>query len=174
MASKPRPQRPQPPPAPPDWNAIASYFAGRPVNVSFPGEKPGTQGGPWTGIGGTARGQDVFLSPEARQRLDEWLPSAKSQRGSVLGAQPLALLIHEALHLRNPSSNFKPWDDEPQAHVIASMLVPHLMQKFFGVKQGSPLNRHYVKGARSLSNYRANLPQYQPMPVQDILKSLFP
>ena len=172
MASKP-PRRAQPP-TPPDWNAIASYFAGRPVSVNFPGEKPGTMGGPWEDFGGNVHGGSVNLSPLAKKRLDEWFPTAKSQRGSVLGAQPLALLIHEALHLRNPSSNFKPWDDEPQAHVLASMLVPHLMQKFFGVKQGTPLNRHYVKGARSLSNYRANLPQYQPMPVQDILKSLFP
>lgn len=138
-----------------DWNAIASFYAGRPVTVDFPETKWGADWGSG-GWGGSARGNQVILGPFQKSMLSQFLsrgPRGPAGPGSVAG---LATLIHEAIHLRDfdPRSGFKHNSDENQAGALGSELIPDLLQRFFGIPIGSPLSRKYEAAAKRLGNYQ--------------------
>lgn len=143
--------------SPPDWNAIAAFYAGHPVNVNFPALKPGTDSGIWgTGQGGNVFNGEINLSPDVKSALDQWFARRNSRDGAVLGTLALSNLIHEALHTRaaQPGTGFTDWSNEQQAGALGLELVPDLMQRFFGVKIGSPVGKHYQEVSRALVNGR--------------------
>lgn len=150
----------------PDWNAIASYFAGKPIQVDFPTEKPGAQGGNWgTGMSGNVFGGKANLSPDVKKAFENWIAHKNSKKGAVLGTYALGTLIHEALHTRAPQEGFADWDeDERQARMYGFMLVPHLMDKFFGVKANSKVGREYQRVARKLTT--DYVPDWQSTPLR--------
>lgn len=139
-------------------NTIASFYAGRPVTVAFPERKPGAQDGLWGsgGWGGTIIGDQIALGPFQRKALETFLASPRSKKG-VAGIAGIATLIHEAIHGRQTpieGTGFREWGNESQANALGSELVPDMLQRFFGIKIGSPLSRQYDRAGRSLSGYQ--------------------
>lgn len=146
-----------------DLNAIASFYAGKPVKVYFPAKKPGTPGtdSGWGtgGWGGTVWEGNVALGPLQKQMFNDFLGNIRSQRG-VANVAGLATLLHEAIHLRNfdPRTGFRESSNESQANALGSELVADALQRFFGIKVGSPLSDRYMKAARNLSGYQGAYP----------------
>lgn len=139
-------------------NQIASFYAGRPMTVAFPDTKYGAAWGSG-GWGGTTRGSEVILGPFQKKMLQQMMsPPPKGQprysygHGTMAG---LAVLIHEAIHAREPQpgTGFRDWSNESQANALGSELVPDALQRFFGIKIGSPLSRKLEKEAKGLSGY---------------------
>src|SRR5690348_9074843 len=84
----------------PDWNQIASYYAGRPVTVTAPTINP-TTGQPWGGINGTTpRNGNIYINPTMQQGLNSLRADLPKGNATVYA---LANLIHEALHNRTDS-----------------------------------------------------------------------
>jgi hypothetical protein len=152
--------------AEPNWNAIATFYAGRPVKVNFGTPKGGKDEWELPGMGfkgqslGTVFQGNVWLNPKLRAQFDDWQKNAKDpRRGPVAGAQALATLLHESVHLRdNEATGAKPWYDEKQAGALGSELMPDLLQRFFGIKINSKLNKKYMKAAKSLASYQSSYP----------------
>lgn len=141
-----------------DWSAIASHYAGKPIQVAFPDKKPGTENGIWgTGISGNVSNGIANLSPDTKKALDAWLasPKKKSRDGAVRGTLALSTLLHEALHTRTnqPGTGFEDWqEDENQARALGFELLPDMLQRFFGIKIGSKVGREYERVARKMAN----------------------
>lgn len=139
-----------------DWSAIASHYAGKPIQVAFPDKKPGAQNGVWgTGIGGNVFNGVANLSPDTKKALVNWYSKRNSKTGAVLGVHALGTLLHESLHTRDnqPGTGFKDWqEDESQARALGYELIPDMLQRFFGIKIGSKVGREYERVARQLAN----------------------
>lgn len=132
--------------ATPDWAKIASFYAGRPIAVDAPDRQPG--GSPWgSKLGTTAQDGAVHLSPATLETLNSMTSLLPKRQASMYALQTL---IHEALHNRQdaPSPPYKSWRDEWQAPAMAVSLIPDALQRFFGVKFGSPLSNFYYKQAQ--------------------------
>lgn len=140
-----------------DWNKIASFYAGRPIQVVFDPEK--YPGSPWgsDGWGGTYDpGRDLLnLGPFQKKMLQQFAANVRDPTVGPASVAGLAVLIHEAIHGRRPqqTTGFRSWSNENQANALGSELVPDLLQRFFGIKIGSPLSRKYARAAKQLSGY---------------------
>ena len=134
----------------PDWNQIASFYAGRPVTVTSPAINPITNQ-PWGGIDGTTpRNGTIYLNPRLQQGLNELPRDLPKGMGTVYA---LANLIHEALHNRaNKSDGFADWGDEIQAPALAAQLIPDALQRYFGIPIQSKLGQRYQQIAQSLAH----------------------
>jgi hypothetical protein len=131
---------------------IANYYAGKPINISYDNSAAGL------GYNGSAvAGSDAIkLSPEVKQSLDFLLKNYGSNAGATKGVPGLGTLIHESLHTRgpvgtphtlDPATGFYNWDDEWQARQLSYGLIADAMQRFFGVKNSTPLGQRYYQTA---------------------------
>ena len=151
-------------PKPFDWARIASFYAGRPVTLGV------DERGPLQASTGVPQSGKILLGKQLRSGLDEWLnqwraaKTPKQRAGlAALGANPLAVLIHEAMHNRkftedyfadsDPNTGFRNAGNESQAAALGAELIPDMMQRFFGVKMNSPVSKAYGKAARSRAEY---------------------
>lgn len=159
-AKRPAPTRSAASPPPPAYKplpfdtaqAIANFYAGKPISISFDNSAPGM------GFNGSAvaGSNAVKYSPEVKQSLEELFRDYGTNKGAYEGVPGLATLIHEALHTRgpigtpntlDPATGFYNWDDEWQARQLSYGLVADAMQRFFGVKNNTPLGQQYYKTA---------------------------
>lgn len=140
---------------------IANFYAGKPVNITYDVNGKG--------IGGMAvqGGDHVQYTPDVQPALLSLLANyQKADHGDLSnGVQALATLIHEALHTRggvtedpvthrtplDPSTGLYGWDDEWQAHQLSYGLIADALQRFLGVKVGTPLAEKYLTAAKSYS-----------------------
>lgn len=140
-------------PAPADIaQKIADFYAGHPVTISYDNAQAG-QGY----NGSTVPGSNVLkFSPEVQQSLDFLERNYGTDQGAYKGVPGLGTLIHEALHARggigtpntlDPATGFYNWDDEWQARQLSYGLVADAMQRFFGVKNQTPLGQKYYQAA---------------------------
>lgn len=162
MKNRPRPV--------PSWQAIASFYAGRPVTIGVDDR------GPLQAGTGAAESGNIFLGSGIQRNLADFLKqwrlakTDKQRAGlAALGMNGLPVLLHEAMHNHHfDTSGGMPdaWD-ENQARALGSELIPDLMQRFFGVPIDSPVGRAFLKAARARSEYQQvyNNP-YQPPPVR--------
>lgn len=140
--------------SPATWEAIASFYAGKPV--SFDWDSKRTAGGATYGDG------RISLAAPFRERLDALASALRSgkkadiQRQSVLGVDPLAVLLHEAMHNRDDllEGFGRSKRDEKQAAALGAELVPDLLQRFFGIPINSPLSRMFEKSAKGRGEYQ--------------------
>jgi hypothetical protein len=147
--------------AEPNWNAIASFYAGRPVKVNFGTPKGGKDEWELPGMGfkgqslGTVWEGNVWMNPKLKAQFANWQKNARHpSRGPVYGAQALATLLHESVHLReNEATGSRPWYDERQAGALGSELMPDLLNRFFGIPINSKLSKKYMQAAKRLSSY---------------------
>ncbi len=127
-------------PVQPDWNAIVSHYAGRPMTVVFPKQKQNAPGSfvPWGDSLGSVINDQIQMNP----RFLENLGNVKSPG---LAWQGLSTLLHEAVHTRRPQpgTGFAPWSDERQATALGQQLIPDMLKRFFNIDINSPLSREY-------------------------------
>lgn len=145
----------------PTWEDIASFYAGRPIKISE------DKRGPMNATTGLPESGNVLLGKSLLSGLadfrKQWDLAERSrgrarqdalQRALTYGVNPLATLIHEAIHNRHfesgPSAGA-----EPQAMALGAELIPDLMQRFFGVRLGSPLSRKWGKAAKGRGEYKS-------------------
>ena len=149
--------------AEPNWEAIASFYAGRPITIQW-----GLQGKQGTRDFNAGK---IFLSADIRKSLDDFVKyGPKDPRSAVLGFRGLAGLIHESIHdrhfndpttdifqqnVRNPNTGFYSASNEPQAMALGSELIPDMLQRFFGIKIGSKVGKRYEKAIQSFYEHQA-------------------
>lgn len=140
----------------PTWEAIASFYAGRPVHVRY---DPGLKTGATTGL---AESGEIILGPTVWDSLNAWRKAwqggtpAWKRSGAAAGANGLASLIHEAMHNRafNTAAGFNPAASESQAIVLGGELLPDLLARYFGARRNSPLTNLYLRAARARGEYQ--------------------
>jgi hypothetical protein len=150
----------------PSWEQIASFYAGRPIKLSFVDD---------AAYGRTGGDGNVTLNRFAEQKLKDFLRNPRDKQTGPFNVLGLATLIHESIHNRefakgmpgstesftpyldenevNANTGFRGAGNESQAMALGSELIPDLLQRFFGIKIGSPLSRKYEKSAKNLSSY---------------------
>lgn len=143
-------------PPPPNWQAIASFYAGRPVTISTDPRGPMQAG---TGL---PESGEIHLGSGLQRNLTDftraWL-AAKTDRQrmglAALAANILPTLLHEAMHNRHfdPATGLKDAGNEQQAIALGAELVPDMMQRFLGVKIGSPVSRAYERAMKNRGEY---------------------
>ena len=152
---------------PPSWEAISQFYAGRPMTLNF---DPARMSGANTAGIGSVNMPGAFK--EKLAHLLKALQSGDKQRmigASVSDIDPLAVLIHESIHNRDftqgqlgffpadkpTPSGFMLGRNEPQAQALGAELIPDLLQRFFGIKIGSPMSNRFARNAKSRSEYDA-------------------
>ncbi len=158
----------KPPTLPWVQKAAAFYGGGTPVTFSVDPRGPFNATAGVAGSGQVALGQSLWESLAA---FDKHVKAAKrgnkdaAQNAAVLGANGLSVLLHELVHSRPDGSNqgtgFRGWADEKQAAALGAELVPDLLQRFFGIKIGSPLSRKIAHAAKTRSEYSTVYPDDQ-------------
>ena len=143
-------------PPPPNWQNIASFYAGRPVTIGV------DQRGPYQAGTGAAESGNIFLGSGHQKNLQAfvqaWMKAKTDQQRMGLAAQGaniLPVLLHEAMHNRNFSGTGLPsaWNEQ-QAVALGSELIPDMLQRFFGVKIGSPVSDAFAKAAKARGEYQ--------------------
>ena len=128
----------KPSPLHPDWNAIAAFYAGRPISsIKYDWTNTmGTTGFPESGY--------IRLNPQVQTSLEALAKyGPRSQRGMVAGALGLSVLIHESLHNRANSQGFDN-SNEIMEGDLGWRLIPDAIQRFFGVKMDSPWGKKWT------------------------------
>lgn len=125
-------------PLQPDWNKIAAFYAGRPIDsITYDWTNTmGTTGSPESGY--------IRLNPQVKTSLEALAKyGPRSQQGMVMGALGLSTLIHEALHNRRNQGDFSNYNEIMEGD-LGWRLIPDAMQRFFGVKLDSKWGKKYV------------------------------
>lgn len=165
----------------PNWAQIAAFYAGRPIKLSEDTRGPlsATTGVPMSGEVRLGKGllkglEDFFEQWNIAKHSKGQARKDALQRAIVYGVNPLSVLVHESIHNREfsaPDPNnpyFTPYlesnqrgplgfygaGNEPQAQALGAELIPDLMQRFFGVKIGSPLSKRFERAAKSRGEYQ--------------------
>lgn len=134
------------------FQKIADFYAGKPISISYDNSPQG-EGYNGSAVAGS---NAIKLSPEVKQSLDFLAQNYGTDQGAYKGVPGLGTLIHESLHTRgpigtpnaiDPTTGFYPWDDEWQARQLSYGLVADAMQRFFGVKNSTPLGQRYYQTA---------------------------
>lgn len=134
----------------PSWEQIASFYAGRPMSLSYD---------LGNGLmGGTYGNGQMQLSPTIKGFLDNFLKYQKdADKGPVLGTLGLTTLLHEAIHNRQgmPGAGLLNATDEQQAPYFGAELLGDMLPRFFGIGRGSSLWEKYMFAARNNPYYKA-------------------
>lgn len=137
-----------------NYSQVASFYAGRPVNVKF-ASYPEMHG--YEGEFDPNNPNMVKLSPDIRRSLE----SMSLPQNAVMG---LTTLLHEAARARGITTRSAPGmnaQDYGTVQALSIALLPDLLQRFYGMKIGSPQSNAYVRQANQL------YPQTQiPKPYQ--------
>lgn len=133
--------------AAPDWSKIASFYAGRPVKVLFPGANA-MHG--YEGAYDPNAPDHVSLSPAMLRSLQ----TMNDPANSVMG---LTTLLHEALRARGAlgadGSVFQDKLRKQDYRTVTGgsvMLLPDMLQRFFGIKFDSPRGQLFYRAAKRL------------------------
>ena len=123
----------------PSWRAISEFYSG--------GNLSGEIGCSWTNTDGTTGmpgSGHVNLNPRVCASLAALRRyGARSQRGMVLGALGLSVLIHESLHNRVQPG----WDNADEVVIgdLGWRLIPDAMQRFWGIQPDSYWGQRYQR-----------------------------
>ena len=148
----------------PTWEAIAGFYAGRPIAFNWQADR----------VAGANTTQDgrVNMPANFKDKLADLVKAMQGHdkqaklRASVLDIDALSVLLHEAIHNRSfggmspmgeamTPTGFKQAGNEPQAQALGAELVPDLLQRFFGVKIGSPMSKRFAHNAKTRGEYDA-------------------
>lgn len=152
------------PPALPWVQKVAAFYSGNNPYLRLGVDDRGPMGAT-AGIAGSG---DIRLGSgiwDSLANFDKYVKKAKkgdknaAQMAAVLGANGLAVLLHEATHSRTqPVQGLQGWENERQAAALGAELVPDLLQRFFGIPIGSPLSKKIAHSAKTRSEYATVYP----------------
>lgn len=140
-------------PQPLSWEKIAEFYAGKPVTFDWDARRE---------AGGATFGDGrITLAATFQERLAALADALRSgnrkriEQQAVLGVDPLAVLLHEAIHNRDGmEAGFgRSKRDEKQAAALGAELIPDVLNRFFGIPLDSPLSRMFARNAKSRGEY---------------------